>query len=240
LVIEDEAATQLVYEKFLKDTIFQMVSARTIWEAEQMLPQIQPKAIVLDILLPGENAWSWLLELKGSETTRHIPVLIVTSVDDRSKGLTLGADAYSLKPVKRQWLLEQLTRLTHPKPQPKLLVIDDEETGRYLLKKMLAEIPYHIDEAPNGQEGLRQAREKQPDVIFLDLIMPGLSGFEVLAQLKADPNTQAIPVIAVTSKMPTGKEEQQLAAQAQATLSKAVLSREMVLETVRKITDKAS
>jgi signal transduction histidine kinase/CheY-like chemotaxis protein len=240
LVVEDEMATQLVYEKFLKDTIFQIVSARTIWEAQQLLPQIQPKAIVLDILLPGENAWSWLAELKGNETTRHIPVLIVTTVEDQGKGLTLGADAYRIKPVERQWLLEQLTRLTHPKPQPKLLVIDDEETGRYLLKKMLAETAYHIDEAPNGLEGLRQAREKKPEVIFLDLTMPGLSGFEVLAQLKADPSTQAIPVIAVTSKTPTKKEEQQLAAQAQATLSKAVISREVVWETMRKLTDEAS
>ncbi|MBE7549596.1 MAG: response regulator [Anaerolineales bacterium] len=233
LIVEDEAGTRLLYEKFLKGSHFQPIPARTLREAQHMIEKVQPQAIILDILLPDQEAWSWLAKLKSDAHTRRIPVLVVTQVEDPQKGLALGADAYGIKPVERKWLLEQLTRLTQSKPS--LLIIDDEVTARYLLTKMLAPIPYLIVEAADGSEGLRRARETQPRAIFLDLILPVLSGFEVLQQLKADPLTRPIPVVVVTSKVLTGEERTYLATCAQATLAKETLSSELVLETVKKI-----
>lgn len=233
LVVEDEAGTRLLYEKFLKGTQFQPVPARTLREAQQLVEQVQPQAIILDILLPDQEAWTWLARLKSDPHTRRIPVLVVTQVEDPQKGLALGADAYGIKPIERKWLLGQLTRLTQPKPS--LLIIDDEITARYVLAKMLASTPYLIVEATDGPEGLRRARETQPRLIFLDLILPMLSGFEVLKQLKADPMTRAIPVVVVTSKVLTEEERIYLATCAQATLAKETLSSELVLETVKKI-----
>lgn len=235
LLVEDEAGTRLLYEKFLRGTGFQAVPARTIREAQQLLERVQPKAIILDILLPDQEAWTWLAQLKSNEYTRHIPVLIITVVEDSQKGLALGADAYHLKPVERSWLLEQLTRLTSQRPIPNLLLVDDEETGRYLLKKMLSKALLPIHEAANGPEGLRLACEKQPHAIFLDLIMPDISGFEFIAQLKANPTTHSIPVIVVTSKILSAKEKQQLLEDVQAILPKDTLSEELVLHTLKKV-----
>lgn len=235
LVVEDEAGTRLLYEKFFKGTPFQLIPARTIREAQQLIERIQPKAIILDILLPDQVAWTWLAALKSDENTRHIPTLVVSMVEDIQKGLALGADAYGVKPVERWWLLEQLMRHTQPKLEPSLLIIDDEATARYVVRKMLAKTPFLLNEAVDGPDGLRQVREVRPQAIFLDLLMPVVSGFEVLEQLKADPATRSIPVIILSSKSLTGEEKQYLATRAQAILAKETLSPEVVMETVRKL-----
>jgi signal transduction histidine kinase/CheY-like chemotaxis protein len=111
LVVEDSIETQLIYEKFLKGSIFQPIPAHTVRAAREIMQQIQPEALILDILLPGGESWNWLAELKGTEATRPIPIIVVTTVEDPRKGMALGADAYCLKPVERHWLLEQLRRL---------------------------------------------------------------------------------------------------------------------------------
>jgi signal transduction histidine kinase/DNA-binding response OmpR family regulator len=236
LIVEDEIQTQFLYEKYLKDSRFQPIPVRSIRQAQQMMGQIQPAVILLDIILIGEDSWGWLAKLKNDETTRHIPVLMVTKVEDQHKGLALGADAYCLKPIERHELLAQLNRLTSQEPKPNLLIIDDEERFRYLLKKLLAETPYFIHEAANGAEGLYRACQEQPQLIFLDLNMPGMNGFELLAELKTNPITQIIPVVILTSKVLTEEEQQRLEALAQGILSKETLSSsEIILNTVEKI-----
>ncbi|MFN8489363.1 MAG: ATP-binding protein [Caldilineaceae bacterium] len=230
LVIEDEAEMALLYEKYLRNSNFQFFAARTLWEARAAIAQFRPRAIVLDIMLQGEDSWHFLTELKGKEETKPIPILIVTTVDDPRKGLALGADAYCTKPLARELLLAQLEQLTTAKPAgepltPGLLVIDDEEPMRYSLVRLLADLPLTIYEAGNGEEGLRLARQHQPAFILLDLTMPGLSGYEVLDQLKADPQTQPIPVIIVTSQVLDEAKQRQLATHTHAILSKDKLSR---------------
>src|SRR5512143_4077408 len=117
-------------------------------------------------------------------------------------------------------------------PCPTLLVVDDEAVARYVLKKLLGDMPYRIAEAADGSEGLRRAHELQPRVIFLDLNMPGLSGEKVLAHLKADPRTRAIPVAIVTALVLTEPERQRLAAHTCAILSKDSLSRETLQQVI--------
>ena len=119
--------------------------------------------------------------------------------------------------------------MTHP---PTLLVIDDEEAARYVLKKLLRDIPYLIAEAADGSEGLRRAHELQPRLIFLDLNMPGLTGEKMLEQLKADPLTRAIPVVIVTALVLTEPDRQRLAAHTYAILSKDSLSRDRLKQVI--------
>jgi CheY-like chemotaxis protein len=235
LVVEDEAGTQLLYEKFLKATNFQHIPARTLQEAQQILERIQPKAIILDILMGNQDTWTWLARLKSEASTRQIPLLVVSQVDDPQKGLALGADAYGIKPIERHWLLEQLVRVTQPKERLSLLVIDDDPAVRYLLKKMLAQTSYRISEATDGREGIRLAHEALPQIILLDLILPVIDGFEVLEQLKSDPVTHSIPVIISTSKSLTVEEKQRLATHAQGLLTKDTLSEEVLLEALKDI-----
>ncbi len=104
LVIEDEIEPRLLYEKYLRGTVFQAVPARNLREARQLLDTIRPAAIVLDIMLRDEQGWELLPELRAHMDTRHVPVLVVTNLDDSQKAMALGADAYCKKPVwQRCW-----------------------------------------------------------------------------------------------------------------------------------------
>ena len=199
LVVEDSFETVLLYEKYLKGSHFQMVPARTLREAHQMLAQARPRAVVLDIMLQGEDAWTFLAELKAGELTRQLPVVVVTTVEDQPKGIALGADAYALKPVDRAWLLENLIRLTGRRRR-RLLMIDDDEVARYLLRRQVPD-DVGVVEAGNGLDGLARARADAPDAIVLDLAMPGMRGEEVLDHLRAEPATREIPVVIFTSQV---------------------------------------
>ena len=112
LVVEDEASVRLLYEKFVADTEFRIVPARSVREATDLWPATNPAAVILDILLHGEDAWAWLAELKNDPARCNIPVIIATQIEDKRKGLSLGADAYYIKPLFRQELLTTLRTLT--------------------------------------------------------------------------------------------------------------------------------
>jgi signal transduction histidine kinase/CheY-like chemotaxis protein len=232
LVVEDEAETQFIYEKFFQGSRFQAIPARSIREAQQAMLTIRPCAIILDILLSGKDAWTFLSRVKAEEQTRDIPILVITTVEDQQKGLALGADIYGIKPVERLWLLGELTRLAGQPRLPLVLIIDDEEISRYVFKQVLAGTPCVIAEATTGLEGLRRAREERPQIIFLDLNMPEMDGYQLLAHLKADPATKDIPVVISTAKVLSEEELTQLAASTAAILPKSALSRGMVTKTM--------
>jgi signal transduction histidine kinase/CheY-like chemotaxis protein len=233
LLVEDEVGTIFLYEKYLKQSDFQLITVRTIREARHVLTTVEPKAIILDILLRGEDTWLFLSRLKSDPQTKGIPILVVTSIEDQQKGLALGADAYCIKPVDRQWLLTKLTQLTRPIVSAQVLIIDDELTSRYVLKSHFKDSGYAVIEAVSGEGGLRLAQAYQPQVIVLDLVMAEMSGVEVLASLKADPGTQGIPVIIVTSQITGEDMRAHLLKEAVGFLSKETLTRDALLTAVR-------
>ena len=213
LVVEDNREALFIYEKYLKGTGFQVVPAQDLKQARRALEQFRPVAIVLDVLLQGEHSWQLLQELKQNSSTRDIPVFVVTVVENEAKAIALGATAFHAKPIDRAWLLAQL-ETTLVREHGQILIIDDDEISRYLLKGVLGNGGYRLLEARGGNEGLRLAKESKPDLIILDLSMPDLSGFEVLDQLKMDPETQKIPVVIYTSQRLDSKERARLQAAA--------------------------
>jgi signal transduction histidine kinase/DNA-binding response OmpR family regulator len=224
LVVEDSSPDQLLYAHYFRQSPFQIALARTLREARQWLARVAPSAVVLDIRLGGDDAWAFIAEIREDNATRHLPIVVVTSIDDQSKGLALGADAYAIKPVNRAWLLDTLTRLIDRRQAPRVLLIDDDEISRYLVRTRLAQARVAVAEAAGGAEGLRQARACHPHAIVLDLVMPEMSGFEVLRRLKDDPATADIPVVVLTSKRLSQDEQRLLAPHAARILSKDTLA----------------
>jgi signal transduction histidine kinase/CheY-like chemotaxis protein len=235
LVVEDSPETILVYEKFLAGAGFQVLAARTLREAREGLAAVRPAAIILDIMLPDEDGWTFLTELKRRDDTRAIPLLVVTTVEDERKGLALGADAYCVKPIDRQRLLQTLTRLVAPDTVRRVLVVDDEEISRYVLRQHLMTPRHVISEAATGADAIRLARRERPDILCLDLMMPDLDGLAVLRQLKADPETRDIPVLVVTSKALDERERAELLRLAAGVLGKEEVSRERALAAVEDV-----
>jgi signal transduction histidine kinase/CheY-like chemotaxis protein len=225
LVLEDSPEMLMMYRSYLTGSGFAMLSASTSREAEDLLERIRPAAIVLDVILRAEDSWGLAARLKQNPDTRDIPILVASTIEDRSKGFHLGIDAYLLKPFEPADLLRELRLLTGQSATRRILLIDDQERDRYLLKQRMRGLSLLIMEASGGIEGLQLAVKTRPDVIFLDLTMPDLSGNEVLERLAADPALAAIPVIIATSRPLSARERQQLSRQAFAILEKDHLDR---------------
>ncbi len=201
LVVEDSPEMIMMYRSYLTGSGFEMLTASTTREGESILERVRPVVIILDVVLRSEDTWAFLARLKTDEQLKDIPVLVASTVEDRNKGFHLGADSYLLKPFEQADLIRELHGLTGRTVSTRVLIIDDQERDRYLLRHHLRNLPLLVTEAPGGEAGLRLAATIKPDVIFLDLVMPGLSGFDVLDMLKSDPETADIPVIITTSQM---------------------------------------
>ena len=239
LIIEDNAAMRMMYASFLVGSIFQPVHASTTREAEDLLEQIRPAAIVLDIVLRSEDTWTFLARLAGDTRAQGAPILVVSSVEDQAKAYHLGARDYIVKPVERVDFITRLRALTDQPPFNRVLIIDDNEFDRYLWKRKLSEASFLISEAYNGYDGFQKACEEKPALIVLDLNMPGMSGFEVLERLKAATSTKDIPVVICTSRILTSTERNQLTGQVVTILSKEGLDHSAVARELRRVIDRA-
>ncbi|HEY7172694.1 MAG TPA: response regulator [Vicinamibacterales bacterium] len=236
LVVEDDRQTLFLYEKYLRSSGFQIVPARTVEEARDALKRVKPAAIVLDIMLEGETSWALLSEMKTQAETRDIPILVVTVTNREQKARALGADEFVIKPLDQKWLTRKLSTLARRGgPINRILVVDDDEVARYMVTKLLAGTHYEVIEAADGVEGVRLARERQPQVIFLDFVLPGMTAFDVLDELKLDAATRNIPVIIHTSRSLAEHERERLTREANAILPKQNLNREVALNRIREV-----
>ena len=236
LVVEDSPEMMMMYNSYLKGSGFQLVPAGTTREAEDSLDRVRPAAIVLDIVLRSEDTWAFVAKLKRDERTRNIPILIVSTIDDQSKGFHLGVDRYLLKPIERAELIKELKSLTGQPPMMEVLIIDDEERDRYLVKQRLRDLPLLVREATSGTEGIRAACKHKPDVILLDLGMADLSGFEVLERLKRDASTAEIPVVVITSRVLTVPEREEIMRRAVLIVGKGSLENTDFDDVIRRAT----
>ncbi|WNG32571.1 response regulator [Archangium violaceum] len=233
LVLEDDRQTLFLYEKYLARSGFQVLPVRTVDDARRTIQRVRPAAVVLDVMLEGETSWGFLSELKGNPATRDIPILVVTLMDRENKARALGADEFWLKPVVEEQLLSKLASMARTGPVRKLLIIDDDDVHRYLLRQLLKDTPYVLAEAATGPQGIQLAREQVPDLIFLDFVLPDMTAFDVLDDLKADPRTRDIPVILHTSRQLQEDERQRLAKETATILAKHTLSREVAIARIR-------
>jgi signal transduction histidine kinase/DNA-binding response OmpR family regulator len=219
LMVEDNPHTRFLYQKYLAGSPYRPVPASNMHEARAALRNERPGAILLDILLRGEETWRWLAELKRDPATSQIPVLVVTTVEDEAKGLALGADAYLIKPIDRGALRERLDRLV----LQRVLVIDDDPAARYLVRKLLAQYPVHVSEAIDAKSGRELAKQLRPQLVLLDLQLPDGNGEQVLEDLRADPQTRAAGVVVLTASSLANTDRARIGRQADEIVHKSEL-----------------
>lgn len=200
LIVEDNPETAFVYSRYLNNAGFQTHTVSSIEAAKRVLSGADPSALILDILLRFESSWDFLRELKADPAYHNVPVLVMSVVDDEHKIYGLGADGFLIKPFAADRMIAEIVRLTSEARRPKILMIDDSEVSRYLLRGILPDFQYEIFEARDAREGIGMAREARPDIIFLDFYLPDLNGFEILKDLKESPLTADIPIVLHSTK----------------------------------------
>jgi signal transduction histidine kinase/CheY-like chemotaxis protein len=204
IVVEDDPAAAELLTRQIGRGGFRTKIARTGAEAVAMAKAHKPAAITLDILLPDLDGWEVLTRLKGDEATSDIPVIVVSIVDNPELGTALGALDYFVKPVGAKELVDRLSNFNfkHQSGGRKtcVLVVDDEAANRDLLKEVLEPAGFRVILAGGGQEAIELATSHKPDVVMLDLLMPGVNGFDVVEALSKAKATRGIPIIVLTAK----------------------------------------
>ncbi|HEV7242945.1 MAG TPA: response regulator [Thermoanaerobaculia bacterium] len=240
LVVEDDANAFELIASALRSAGYFPIRARHGDEAIRLAKDARPAAITLDLVLPGMDGWELLKRLKNDVATRQLPVVIISMVDSRDLGMALGADDYFVKPVDRARLLECLRAITARNGSRRILVIDDDVTIHELLDEDFTSIGYTVHKAFSGEDGLRAAEEHSPDVIILDLMMPGMSGFEVAGALKQNPRTANIPIVVLTSKEISNNDRALLHTKVMSFVQKGSSAQEQLVREIRRVTTLSS
>ena len=210
LLIEDNDHAAELIRLQLESEGFEIIRAATARHALDALVERLPAIIILDLLLPDMDGWDLLAQLKLPDSaSAHIPVVIVSIVADVRKGFSLGASAVLQKPVSREELLGALVDagVAGARPVSTVLIVDDDPKAAELLATYLKGPSYRVLRAHGGIEGIETARREQPDLIVLDLMMPEVSGFDMVEMLKDSPGTAAIPIVVVTAKTLTAQDK---------------------------------
>ncbi|MEM9693773.1 MAG: response regulator, partial [Myxococcota bacterium] len=219
LVIDDDPTMHALITRTLKPAGFEVDIARGgevgLARARESLPDL----IVLDIVMPGLDGWSVLTALKEDSTTHDIPVVMLSFLESRNAGLALGAADYLVKPVPTTRLVNVVKKHCGALPS-KVLVVDDDEGSRELMRRALRVGGHRVVEAEDGALGLAALREERPDLILLDLMMPNLDGFTFLERIRGEEDHKDIPVIVVTAKELSASERRHLEGAAQQVIQK--------------------
>ena len=232
LVIDDDPNVIELLRENLAEAGYRVVGARDGEEGINKARALRPDSIVLDIIMPRKDGWQVLHELKADPSTRDIPIVLLSVVDQKNLGYRLGAADYLVKPFEREALLTTLSRTAGH--CGRLLVVDDDPNVADMVRQLLEGEACTIDVARDGREALRAIAERPPDAVLLDLLMPGLDGFAVLEQLQADPGRRDIPVIVLTAKELTPEESALLERRTLAVVEKRGLERNALLQEVRR------
>ncbi len=238
LVVEDEDAAFSTLSAYLQSAGYVPIRARTGEEALRLAKIMAPRAITLDLILPGMEGWQVLRELKASEETADIPVIIVSMIDNRELAMAFGAEDYFVKPVEWPRLarrLAQIARRSIDMTNARLLLVDDDLSIHETLGQELVREGWVVDSATSGVEALARAEALRPDVIILDLIMPGMSGFEVAELLKQRESTATIPIIVLTARDLSPEERERLLAGVSGLVSKGAASASNLIRIIRSL-----
>jgi PAS domain S-box-containing protein len=236
LVIEDDDNAAELLRVQLESIGFRVERAGTGEAALALAERVSPDLVTLDINLPGINGWAFLQSFRQLPQFAKIPVVIVSIVADRSRGLSLGASQVLQKPVGHDALVRALHAMGFPcssAPPKTLLVIDDDPKVVQLLANYLTPVGFNLLSAFGGQEGIDAARRKLPDLIVLDLMMPEVSGFDVVEALKLDPITASIPIIILTAQSIDAKDRALLGTKVQQVMEKSDFKHDQCVNEVR-------
>lgn len=232
LAIDDNPEVIELISKYL-GAEYKVVGLMSGEEAVEKAMEIKPAAITLDILMPKKDGWQVLQDLKTTPATQDIPVIILSIVDDKQQGFSLGAAEYLLKPIDKDLLLRKLHNLERITRIKKVLVVDQEPRIVELIGQVLDEAGYQIVTADNNADALQSIKEARPDLVVLDLIMTDEDGIDLIGYLKAREDLKNIPLIVITRKDLTGKELHDLDGKIQAIINRGQLMEEGLLEELR-------
>ncbi|WP_246659540.1 response regulator [Ancylobacter moscoviensis] len=212
LVVDDDPAVHEVLAATLGKEGYVLRHVRDGIEALNMMRKDPPDIVTLDVMMPKIDGWSVLGIMKSEPELEHIPVIMLTIVDDRNLGYSLGAAEYMTKPIDRQRLIALIHKFAPGEEKGVVLVVDDDPLVRTLVRTTIEDAGLAVAEAGGGQEALDWlGAHEMPSLVLLDLMMPGMDGFAFLEKVRAAPEFAELPIVVLTAKELTEDERDFLA-----------------------------
>lgn len=244
LVVEDDPAAAHILQSHLTSAGYDVVLCDQPERAVEVAAKVRPDAVTLDLIMKPLNGWELLPNLKTDPRTAMIPIIVVTIVDQPGTGALLGADEYIVKPVEKTALLATLQRCLSRREQiepiQNILVVEDDAPAREFIAELLSSQGYNVCTAADGAEALTRVAAEPPELVILDLILPRVSGFELLAAWRNSSHTADIPVFVLTSKDLTREETDYLRKNTGALFSKQEPWQKSLLRQLKRVTPLAS
>jgi signal transduction histidine kinase/CheY-like chemotaxis protein len=239
LIVEDNAATGQLIQSQLTSSGYETLRCDQPERAAEMAAEHQPDAITLDLLMQPVHGLEVLLQLKNDPRTSKIPVIVVTIVDQPAVGTALGADEYLIKPVDKATLLAAVERCLWSRggaaPARTILVVEDDVSTLEIIVELLKGYGYGVSSAADGAQALASVAQSLPELVILDLVLPKMSGFELLAEWRSNPRTADLSVFVLTSKDLTKEEEKYLHAHAESLFRKQNAWREPLIKQLERV-----
>jgi CheY-like chemotaxis protein len=207
LLVDADPNAFSMLEPAFRTSEFQLIHVETVERAENWLERHKPAAVVCD--MDSSTAWDFL-RFFPQEPSVKVPLIAVTTPEDWPRALDMGATLAISRPMDAGNLLREIRGITKQEQPKKLLLVDDNDLSLYILRELLDRPWLNLVEAHNGREALAMIESEQPDAVILDLVMPGMGGFEVLEQLRSQEETRKLPVIVYTSKVLSSQEQTRL------------------------------
>ncbi|MEB3198881.1 MAG: response regulator [Candidatus Sericytochromatia bacterium] len=237
LAIDDDADVLALMVNRFQGSEFSVLTALGGEAGLQAAERLCPDVITLDVMMPGLDGWEVLRRLKANPVLAEIPVVMMSIVEDRAMAFGLGASDCIVKPIASERLLETLRRTIKgvPGQAHQVLIVDDEPDARALVRDLARSAGFDVREASDGQQAMAAIRERRPDLVVLDILMPEMDGFLVIETLASDADLRTIPVIVLTAMTLTPRDEERLSAGAQRILRKASLNADSLLLELRAV-----
>ncbi|MCG6970288.1 MAG: response regulator [Gammaproteobacteria bacterium] len=217
LVIDDDPDILNMLKFYLKNEGFHVETARDGLTGLQMARKIHPDIITLDVMMPGVDGWTVLKQLREDPELKHVPVTMLTTLDEEGLGIALGADDYLFKPIDLEMLTQKIKYWVNRQPQAPILIVSDDPSQRKTMRDALQHQGYVVSEAQASDTALQTARQTIPSIIVLDLMCPSVQPIELIIALHDDDKLNSIPLIALTSNddyelegLPVSSSEQKI------------------------------
>lgn len=231
LAVDDNPEAIDIIRKYLRND-YNVVGVLSGEDAIKKAKEIKPLAITLDIMMPKKDGWQVLRELKSHPETQDIPVIVLTIVDDRKLGFSLGATEYIVKPIEKQIFLRKIKNLEKTGKIKRVLIVDNDTETVRLIGSLLKEANYQVSNTYNSKDAINSITNFIPDLIVLNPTSPDV-GFDVIEYLKKEENLKNIPVIIITNKDLTEEQIDELNGRIQGILNKGMLTKEDLLIELR-------
>ncbi len=236
LVIDDEPIARDLIERALSKEGFRVELAADGKSGLERAKKFKPQAITLDVMMPGMDGWAVLTALKADPATADIPVIMLTVVDEKQIGFALGAADYFTKPIDWGRLNTALSKYRKATNHQSVLIVEDDEQARDMLRRAMTKEGWQVIEAENGRKALERLNGLVPALILLDLMMPEMDGFEFMQRLRQRPDCRRVPVVVITAKDITEEDRRRLNGTVARILRKSNLSMKELVAEVQALT----